>query len=249
MPLEQLVNVISPPRLSFYESYLNCAEPSSKVGAYLAFQSVSCDFFPVLQMVEVALRNTIHDVAKVHFSDESWFLTKVNSEQSKKLVESAVNKAKKECGGRYSADDVVCRLTLGFWVYMLDSPYRNTASDCYLWSSDNREKAFSDAKNPWGQPLTIANLFDNFQKVLQLRNRLFHHEPIWKKHNCNSLDKAVNNVKRDHDFLVKTLKNLSPVKADILNCIEIPEKFNSVCTKDYVDAVMGKVEQALNSEE
>lgn len=247
MPLEQLVNVISTPRLSFYESFLSYTKSESKVGAYLAFQSISSSFFPVVQMVEVGLRNSIHNIAKKHFKDEQWFLTKPISEKSKELVKSAVKKAKTECGVNYTPDDVVCRLTLGFWVYMLDSEYRNTASDSFLWSPDNRNEVFSNAKNPWGADLTVAALFDDYHKVLLLRNRLFHHEPIWKKHNCNHVSKAVANVQKDHTFLLKTLKYLSPAKADILKCIDIPDKFDATCTIDHVNDVIAKVEKELTA--
>lgn len=57
--------------------------------------------------------------------------------------------------------------------------------------------------------MSVKAIFDDMQKVLELRNRLFHHEPIWKGHNCNSHEKATFNVIKNYDFLKRVLKWIS----------------------------------------
>ncbi|WP_323996646.1 hypothetical protein [Aeromonas hydrophila] len=243
MDLTQVVGAISVPRLSFYKTYLGCQSEGQQVGTYLAFQDLSGEFFSVLQMVEVGLRNAINEAAKQHFKSSSWFDSAPQTKKSKELVVLAKEKALSECGARYSDDDVVCRLSLGFWVYMLDSAHRDTANkSAYLWSPEMRDVAFGNAKNPWGGKLTISTLFDEFQKILKLRNRLFHHEPIWKKHKCQSIDVAVDNVRKEYDFLLKALGYVSPGKATLLSCVGSPDRFNKRCNKEFINYVVGKVE-------
>ena len=248
MDLTQVVVAISAPRLSFYKQFLGCRSEEEQVGTYLAFQDLSGEFFSVLQMVEVGLRNAINDAAKNHFSSSSWFETAPQTRKSKELVVLAKEKALSECGARYSDDDVVCRLSLGFWVYMLDSAHRDTANkSAYLWTPEMRDLAFGNARNPWGGKLTVNSLFDEFQKILKLRNRLFHHEPIWKKHNCKSVDIAVDNVKKEYEFLLRALGYVSPGKAILLECVGSPERFKDRCKKDFIAAVIdriGRVETA-----
>lgn len=246
MHFEQVINAISTPRLSYYEHYLGYKDKYEKVGAYLAFQDLSGDFFPIVQMIEVGLRNAINEVAKKHFSSDSWFEHVPQTKQSKDLVGAARDKALNECGARYSDDDIICRLSLGFWVYMLDAPYRDTSKrDCYLWTPANKEYAFGDPKNPWGARTKIPALFDDFQKLLKLRNRLFHHEPIWKKHNCKDVNSAVLNMGKEYSHLLKLLGYVSPGKVMLLGCIDLPSRFNIRCEAEHVINVIEKVKVAL----
>lgn len=45
MDTTSLISSISVPRLSFYETFLGCATDQEKVGAYVAYQDLSGDFF------------------------------------------------------------------------------------------------------------------------------------------------------------------------------------------------------------
>lgn len=245
MSLDHLINVISPPRLSYYELFLNYKKPEDKIGAYLAFQELSSNFFPVIQMIEVGLRNSINNVAKTHFQDEYWFLTMPISTKSQRQVKEAERKAKNECGSDYTSDDIICRLTLGFWVYMLDRDYRDTSSPSHLWSPENRDRVFKKPANALGKSLSLRSLFDNYHKVLKLRNRLFHHEPIWKKHKCRDVQTAVQNVKKDYDFLIEMLNCISPVKTSILKCIDIPNKLHNNCTVEYINKIITEVKKEI----
>ncbi len=236
-----VMDAISVPRLSYYREYLGCATDSDAIGTYLAFQDLSGDFFPLLQMVEVGLRNRINAVAKIQFKTSSWYDSYVLTETSKSLVCDAKDKALSECGARYSDDDVICRLGLGFWVYMLDSRYRDTKSASYLWSSDNHKSAFGSAKNPWGASMSVAAIFDDFQKVLKLRNRLFHHEPIWKKHGCKAKDSAVSNIEKEYRFLLKVLEYVSSGERKLVDLLGLNSRFIDRCTIEKVNNIINIV--------
>lgn len=241
MDISNVINSISGPRLSFYEAFLGCSTEQEKVGAYVAYQDLSGDFFCVMQMIEVALRNAINNTVKLHVGSSSWYDTIPFSTQSKQLVQSAKDKAIAECGVRYSDDDVISRLTFGFWVYMLDAPYRDTSKSSYIWTPENRNLTFPVAKNPWGADMKINALFDDFHKVLLFRNRLFHHEPIWKKHGCKSHQTAVDNVRKDFDFLMKVLGYVSVAKVDLLRLIGHDQKFYARCDIKHIQEVMAKI--------
>lgn len=241
MDYKQLLTVVSTPRLRYYEQYLNCDTEWKKIGTYFAFQDLSGNFYPLLQMVEVGLRNAINTVATKHYGTENWFDHVPTSKKSCEAVQHAKTKASQECSTP-TAHDVIARLTLGFWVYMLDVEYRNSNLPSFLWNNNNKQIAFPNAKNPWGNDLSVAAIFEELQKLLKLRNRLFHHEPIWKKHNCNNLQKAVDNVIKDYKFLLKTLNSISPVKRDLMDLMESPKKFYDQCTLAQVQQVIKKLE-------
>lgn len=242
MDAEKLITSISESRLHFYTEFLNCNSNEEKIGAYLAYQDLSGEFFQLIQMIEVALRNAINN-SLIETHGDAWFDSILSSDISKALV----TKAKKDCL-TVSNDNVICRLTLGFWVYMLDVPYRDTANKIsYIWSPERRDKCFSDAKNPWGANLGVKALFDEFHKVLLFRNRLFHHEPIWKKHNCNNHNKAVDNIRRDFTFLMKTLSYVSPEKASLLNVMEYPQRFEQLCVVEHVTRSIERVADSIKA--
>ncbi|TNG93725.1 hypothetical protein FHQ28_01155 [Pasteurellaceae bacterium USgator11] len=57
---KNLMNTVSLARLAYYEEYLNCISNKEKLSAYFAHQDLSSSFFPIIQMLEIALRNKIH---------------------------------------------------------------------------------------------------------------------------------------------------------------------------------------------
>lgn len=247
MLYDEVLEIVSEPRLTYYKEFLNCQSDQERLGAYLAFQELSGSFFPLIQTVEVSLRNAIHKASIEHFADSEWYTKIPQSQESKNIISRAIEKAENECINP-SSDDVIARTTLGFWVYMMDSPYRNTQNGSFLWTPDIKAKVFPHAKNPWGADLTVAAIFDECQKLLKLRNRLFHHEPIWKKHNCNSLQKAVNNVEKDYKFLLKILGFMSKAKHDLVFSIGSPSKFYERCTLDTIHEIINHIKPEEEAE-
>lgn len=211
---KNLLNLVSEPRLTYYEQYLNCKTPEEKLSAYFAYQELSSYFLPMLQLIEVSMRNAI-DTELVKKFGNDWYSRIPQSQVSKQLVTNAKSKLPNQS----DRNDVICRLTLGFWVYMLDAEYRNTQSSCYIWSPDAQDKVFPNAYNILSPTtkMSVKAIFDNLQKVLELRNRLFHHEPIWKGHNCNSHEKATANVIRNYNFLKAVLKWISQDSYNIID--------------------------------
>lgn len=201
-----LLNLVSEPRLEHYELYLGCKTPSEKLCAYFAYQELSGYFLPIIQLIEISMRNAI-DVELVKRFGLDWYSTVPQSETSKSLVVNAKSKSPKNS----DRNDIISRLTLGFWIYMLDAEYRDTASKYYIWTPDVRDKVFPNACTIFNEKnkMSVKAIFEEMQKVLELRNRLFHHEPIWKGHGCNSHEKAVSNILKNYDFLKKVLRWMS----------------------------------------
>ncbi|HDR1791980.1 TPA: hypothetical protein RVS73_002063 [Pasteurella multocida] len=209
-----LLKMISEPRLTYYEHYLNCKTPGEKLSAYFAYQELSGYFLPVIQLIEISMRNAI-DTELVKLFGTDWYSNIPQSDISRQLVLNAKSKLPKSS----NRNDMICRLTLGFWIYMLDAEYRNTKSKCFIWNPDVQNNVFPNAYNILNPKtkMSVKAIFDEMQKVLELRNRLFHHEPIWKGHNCNSHEKAILNVIKNYDFLKKVLKWISQDSYDLID--------------------------------
>jgi len=232
----ELINSISLPRLSFYELYLGCRSIEEKIGAYVAYQHLSADFFPVMQMIEVALRNSIDNtLIKSHGAD--WFHRVPDSSKSKQLVHLALER----CPKKNTRNDIICRLPFGFWVYLLDTPYRDTEHASYIWTPENKESSFSNAQNVFGSKMSTKAIFLELLQVLDFRNRLFHHEPTWKKHKCDSHQKALDNIKKEYKVLKKVLGYLSPEKNKLIEITQRESKINTSCKTEYIHSIITEV--------
>ena len=158
---------------------------------------LSQNFFAILSMFEVALRNAIDSHYSGHFNDNEWLKNQclgtgfLNNNafqtgrfKSKKKVDAAI----KELGVRYNHDRVIASLSFGFWVNLF-APIQ------FRLAGQNLHKIFPN--RPKGkQPKQI---FGELNFILDFRNRVAHHEPI-----CFNGSETVNLVgaEKCYDLLI-----------------------------------------------
>lgn len=134
---------------------------------------VSEAFYPALACLEISLRNALDVQLQQHYGRPDWWESVPLSKLLKgdeAVVRRAEADASKRKGAAMSADDVVAGLSFGFWVSLLSHRY-----DRYLWVPA-LHKAFPHYKG------RRKELFDNFDAMRRLRNRVMHHEPIHHRH-------------------------------------------------------------------
>jgi hypothetical protein len=171
---DKLSKVISSERLKGYEkriidnfgscSILDCY-------TYYNWNTVlSESFYTSLQTLEVALRNTIHNNASLHFGSDKWFENPdlIHGEQQKKIKDVKDNLIKRN--KNLSAGRILAELSFGFWTSLFNSQY-----DQLLWHPLIK-KSFPYMK---ARIRTRATLSKRLNKIRNLRNRIFHYEPIW----------------------------------------------------------------------
>ena len=115
-----MVQAISLERLAPYQARFKA--DAKALGAY-AWNVALCEsLYPVLNGLEVTLRNSVHDAASTEFGDYYWF-DKLELPKSKKAVE----KARSRLGNSpkdvdyLSAGRLIAELNFEFWVGLLDS--------------------------------------------------------------------------------------------------------------------------------
>ncbi|KGQ39871.1 hypothetical protein JP28_12815, partial [Gallibacterium anatis] len=67
---KNLLKLISEARLTHYEQHLNCKTPAEKLSAYFAYQELSSYFLPIIQLIEVSMRNVIDTELVKLFGDD-----------------------------------------------------------------------------------------------------------------------------------------------------------------------------------
>lgn len=226
MPINQqeLVSELSSSRLQPYRRLGGVPNTLAAIESMYLLNEVSQHLYVPLQLVEVALRNRISAVIKKWSNRDDWYLHIPCTAKSQSAVQEAIRLASIEVRGRApSHDDVLCRLMFGFWAYMLDKPYRNSKQKgLYIWDQFRIRDAFP------GMPrnLTIGALHSRLIEMNDLRNRLFHHEPIWKSQRVASIEDAMHVISGKHEQLCDVLKWLSPEQAGLLSGWGFHGRFN-----------------------
>lgn len=155
---------------------------------YLWNMQLNEALYPSLHAAEVGFRNAIHAAASSHYQTEFWFDKPgvlMNSQVDS--VSRARSKAK-AAKTTPNAGHIVAELHFGFWVSLLYDPYeRNVAGkgppDRLYWHDLNNRPALLLVAFPH---LTRRNrarikVYNRFKEIKDLRNRVAHHEPIYKR--------------------------------------------------------------------
>ena len=142
----------------------------------ICLERVSCESFYVpLQHLKVTLRNALYRSISIHKRrDNSHWLQESSTWLFSKECD-AIADAKAKLGDRgkpATQEQLVSELTLGFWTGLLRRDYEQD-----LWP---RLVVYTFPQFPSNRrPRQV--LAQRFTDIRHLRNRIFHHEPIWNR--------------------------------------------------------------------
>jgi hypothetical protein len=175
MQYEDFEKILSQARLSRFLKACN-GDKQKALQLYRLNIELSQNFYAILSMFEVALRNAIDNHYSNHFNDKEWLKNQCLGKgflndnafqtgrfKSKKKVDLAI----RELGVRYTHDRVIASLSFGFWVNLF-APIQ------FRLAGQNLHKIF-----PIRPKGTLPKLiFNELNTILDFRNRVAHHEPI-----------------------------------------------------------------------
>lgn len=141
---------------------------------------ISQAFYPVLSIVEIQLRNAIDTMIQTVFSS-TWLEDELKTQ--KLLLDYDYNKlqkAYKALKNRYGEVNIthgkiVAELTIGFWVSLCSKKYNSI-----IWTKKGAFKGVF-INYPKDKLERIHDISSKLTKIKNLRNRIFHHEPILYK--------------------------------------------------------------------
>lgn len=171
---ENLVVLLSSNRLSSY-CYGNVTYDIA-LERYLYNIELSKALYPVLSILEVSLRNRINDAIE-KIIKQDWMLEELACQdillksEYKKLQDAKnklINKHK-----TITKENLIAELSLGFWVHLCTKKYKTK-----LWHRKNFFRiVFADYPN-FSEFDKLSRVFPLLKLLLDLRNRIFHHEII-----------------------------------------------------------------------
>ncbi len=185
-----------------------------RIGRYLAAQreegipvdalyrwnlQISEAFYPSLHCLEVTLRNSLHRRLVLSHGRGDWWTSARLDPGEQDMVRKTVADLSRSTPP--SPDDVVAKLSLGFWVSLLSRRY-----DRRLWSPA-LHRAFPHYRG------RRDALHTDLNSIRLFRNRIMHHEPIHHRH-----------LAADHTTILRILGFLEPEVVKWLSAIDrVPE--------------------------
>ncbi|HLO99266.1 MAG TPA: hypothetical protein VK171_11775 [Fimbriimonas sp.] len=140
---------------------------------------------PVLNGAEICLRNAIHLAVSTAEGDEMWFSSKIGRlrPQEQELIQRATRDLANKSKFTPGPGDYVSELTFKFWTGLLSDHYQ-----VFVWH-DRLDKLMP---NLGIGDRNVGTVRKAFNRIRELRNRAFHHEPILNGANAVEIhDQAV----------------------------------------------------------
>ena len=192
--LAEMVSCISQAKLDAYASLLPGQNENMKVRLFFTMSQLSSYFFLPLQILELALRNKINDSLIALYSTRKkrmvthkygsgnpheWYLWMPQDLRTCKRIQRSLKHANDaiSLSGRSASSltigDVISQISLGLWIKILDE-WAMPGSDLHFWDR------IVNHVFPFRGKVKRCEILDRLDKINRVRNRLFHHEPIWK---------------------------------------------------------------------
>lgn len=204
-------NAISQVRFARYCAACN-NDTGQAIKLYRANLHLSKQLYGVMGIFEVTLRNCIDRyLKKIH--GEHWLLNAVSTagffktEPACKTSFQSVQAALRKLGYSYTHDKLIPELSFSFWRYMFSKVQYDVSGNCLINIFTNR---------PFG--ISQKQVYQNLIKIVELRNRVAHLEPVCFLNKTNSISTSF--VKKRYYLMTEMLRWLGYEPSTLLHEID-----------------------------
>lgn len=184
-----------------------------RLGRYFWNMALCEALYPSLQCLEVALRNSFYDAATSAFGNDDWLMKYPHTLDPREYreVSAAVDRLLRRKNSTTSGR-ITAELNFGFWTALFDKRYEqqpNRAAPVF-WP-----QLLSHVLPNLGQyaPKSVRTRHGcstRLNSIRRLRNRVFHHEPIWHW----------TDLHRQHEELVETIGWIDQAMHDVVVVVD-----------------------------
>ena len=167
MVYKEFEAILSKARLNKYRTA--CAGNEQKaLELYLLNVELSKDFYGLLGLFEIVLRNAINEHYKKCFNDENWIINQAKNEFfPKERKNVAIEYGKLTAVDAYTPSNLMAALTFGVWTEMFSSHCFGKGNQTLLKIFPNRPKGVNQ-----------KSIHKELREIKILRNKIAHHEPV-----------------------------------------------------------------------
>lgn len=250
---------ISTPRIDTYKNFFQDHSTEEIYGVYLWNKTLCGAMYPLLQALEIALRNAINSSAVAKFGDY-WYnhlghhmhdpvTSKSNSnhinlvnnfEKARRSVVKKMNERREKAGRtvlpnthRPPFDLVVASTDFSTWEYALHPCHYRLGGSNFLWPKQTK-KAFKN----WPHQSSLSTqtfLYDAIVELRPFRNRLSHHEPLWKGASVQTEAQALKFINQKIDKIEAILNIISKDKTKLLDVQKMVVKVRHLASENMLD--------------
>lgn len=167
-------NSLSAARIGTYEAVTTDLNEALKLYQWNA--DVSGTFLPSLHICEVTIRNAVSCVLEEVYGNRwAWEQVFISSLPNPRYGYNARKDLANACRGATSIGQVIPELKFVFWQKMFTSRH-----DGRLWN-DHLEKTFPNLDKSKTIQERREIIYNDLDQIRALRNRIAHHEPIFKR--------------------------------------------------------------------
>lgn len=197
--IEAILGSVNVKRLA---PYIEFAEYIEEIGAklYLWNMQISSSFWFAFHILEVTLRNSIDIQMKIITNNDDWLNDKL-------LHEKEINKvleARKKLHNHQKSvthDKTIAELNFGFWLSLFQRNYHKALWEAGLY------KCFPNYEGK------RSEIYQTLEILVRLRNRIAHHEPIFK----NDLEEQFVRLVGVVSYMNSNLAGLIVRNSDVIN--------------------------------
>ena len=197
----KFANFIQPDRFApFLEA--TGQESTKAVNLYIWNIEVSSAFWGGFHMLEVSIRNAVHTKFVEYAMMEDWWEADIPIHKAERNSILDAQRKVNELQDLPTPGHVIAELHFGFWVGLFANKYHSA-----LWVN-RLENAFPNYSG------TRKNLHADLERLRKLRNRIAHHEPIYKRDlqiDFQSICKVIRYIDNDISELVNSLSRVEEV--------------------------------------
>lgn len=224
--------LITNERLNSYAPIFKHADDLELVGAYLWNMHVCASLYPLLTAAEVTLRNSI-DAALTNSLGRFWWSRSRLHYRSfgqggnepfavsalKNNFSKAANQVRRDKRDRYSIrnarpthHEVIAKTEFSTWEFILDHEFMgpNLIWPAHLGSVFRGTWPTSRASN------MLSSTKDLVKTVREFRNRVSHHEPVWKRFGVRDEAEAIAHLHEKIGKIKQLVSLISPEKEQLI---------------------------------
>ena len=161
---------------------------------------VSQSFYPLLNLFEIFLRNSINYQVTSHFANPNWVITEKNGfmsdrslRNSKFFLKNSIQKAERTIqrkGGTVTSGKVIAEQSFGFWTSLFEPHHYRLIGGSVIHTFPNKVASANRS--------TIAQ---KLNRIREFRNRVYHNEPICFSNNNVDFSNAEDILKELYELL------------------------------------------------
>lgn len=229
-------------------------------------QKAAASIYPLLQQVEVTLRNSIDIEVRKRMGDKWWDriytdTTKKNHEFFIKNIRKAESNYRKEFSDKYpsvnrknilvSHDDIIARTDFSTWQYVLSDTFmsqKGINKNIALWPRLTFKvlRGIDKSCPEKNERLSVA---DDIYDIRNYRNRLSHNDCIWVKVHSNNAQSAIETIRLKIKKIQSVIYSINPNVCYALDKLGCFRHALRVCSLRELEITLGKHLKDFNSQE